>query len=287
MSRPFRLGLVGMDGSHADVFLGAFNSTDRFPGLRVDCLSDGDEARMAELSSRHDVPNIHPCYTSMEGLVDGVIIAHRDARLHEAPARHFLSRGIPCFVDKPMASNAEVAQELMLLANASGTRVTSLSVIPLQQSNRVALAQARDGEKGRLLGISGTCDPECEWNGLRFYGVHHVEVLRAYWDEMPDSVVYKGVIGGHRLFEFHWEVKGEYCMLRGCREFGGPFTLHFEKGNTPITLDEDPYRVGLEQIADFFLRKRLPRSHDTLFEVHQLLDAMQAAWLCQGSHILV
>lgn len=285
-SSHFLLGLVGMDGSHGDVFLQAFNASDNFPGLRVDCLSDGTPERMKELAIKHQVRTTFADYTSMEGLVDGVIIAHRDSRLHGDPASYFLSRGIPCFVDKPMAAGAAEVEELFDIAEKSNTRVTSFSVIPHQQSHKLAIENFREGSCGRLIGMTGQCDPECPWHGLHFYGIHLVESMRPFWNSMPTSVVYKGVLGGDRHFEFHWELEGKFCFLRARRSHG-EFRLHFSRDEAPITLDDDPYLSSLGMISRFFLDGVPPRQKLAIVEAHQLLDAMQAAWLCQGRHILI
>lgn len=74
-------------------------------------------------------------YWPLLNLVDAVSIAV-PTRFHRDVAKEFLRRGIPCMVEKPLASNLEQAEELVTLAQQSGA---TLQVGHIERFNPVLL----------------------------------------------------------------------------------------------------------------------------------------------------
>lgn len=74
-------------------------------------------------------------YWPLLNLVDAVSIAVPTAH-HRDVARDFLRRGIPCMVEKPLASNLEQAEELVSLARQSGA---TLQVGHIERFNPVLM----------------------------------------------------------------------------------------------------------------------------------------------------
>lgn len=88
-------------------------------GVELAAICDPDPSRQS-VADLYDTTFV----TSHEQLdnieLDGVCIA-APTTLHYELARHFLERGIPCLVEKPMAATSDEARRLCELAEARGT----------------------------------------------------------------------------------------------------------------------------------------------------------------------
>lgn len=84
--------------------------------------------------------------------VDGGVVA-TPATAHDAAARGLLARGVPVFVEKPLAADAGVAEAL---AAAGGPRLFVMEKWRYHQGVEELGHIARSGELGRVLGVRST-----------------------------------------------------------------------------------------------------------------------------------
>ncbi|TFF16454.1 Gfo/Idh/MocA family oxidoreductase [Cellulosimicrobium funkei] len=206
-----RLGLVGLDSSHADHYVRLVAAERRWPGVRLVALVDGEPDRRAELAAAGGllldagdttVPDV-------VGKVDAAIVAHRAGRRHGAATRALLAAGVPVLVDKPFAASVADARATLDVARAHGTAVTTASALrfaPEVAAAHAALASAAGGSvtplvagaptappgpaaspPGLAVEVSGPADPHDERDGLFFLGIHAVEAARAVVGAPPGS----------------------------------------------------------------------------------------------------
>jgi len=107
VSKP-RVGVIGvghLGKQHARIYhqLGALAA-----------VVDADEKRSAEIAGPYSVPS-YSDYRQLFGKVDAVSIAVPTVG-HHAVAKEFLSRGIPCLVEKPLTKTIEQGEELCRIA---------------------------------------------------------------------------------------------------------------------------------------------------------------------------
>lgn len=107
---------------------------------------DADAPRAAEIAGKYGLAP-RTDYRDLAGQVDAVTIAAATTA-HFAIARHFLERGVHCFVEKPIATNVAEARQLVDLA-AEHRRV--LQVGHIQRVLFNALGGARAVSAPRLL----------------------------------------------------------------------------------------------------------------------------------------
>src|SRR5690606_36916182 len=109
-----RLGMIGLDTSHAVVFTRLLNdpqNKDHVPGARVVAAY---KAKSSDIESSYSRVDKHAeqlqndfgvkLYGSIEEMVkhvDGVLIESVDGRVHLAQARPVILAGKPLFIDKP------------------------------------------------------------------------------------------------------------------------------------------------------------------------------------------
>jgi predicted dehydrogenase len=170
-----RIGLVGVDSSHADDFLRLVNVERRYSSSRVAAIwgADADRARgLAEQFGVEAVAN----FAALIGKVDAVIVGDRHGDLHLAHALPFLAAGLPVFVDKPLACSVHDAGAIVAAAQTSGAPLASASAVRWQE-DADALSR-RIAELGGATHIiaSGSFQPDSEYGGAIFYGIHTVEL---------------------------------------------------------------------------------------------------------------
>lgn len=173
-----RIGLVDIESDHAEDALRLFNSEQRWPGYEIVALWGhvADTERARRLAADYGVGYIAPEPGAMVDHLDAVIVGARHAGQHAAHALPYLERGIPVFVDKPLALSVADAEVMLDAAETSGSLLLSGSALRWQ-ADAVAL-KAQAATLGRLTRVTamGTFYPDSEYGGPAFYAVHAVEL---------------------------------------------------------------------------------------------------------------
>jgi hypothetical protein len=206
-SPPLRIGLLGTGNTHAYPIVGFLNGwADEVPipdrslaGLPAPDMHlwartlrgyDGDPefrarfrgARVTRIWSevRSDAHRVaqaggieQVAATPEEAMeqVDAIMILTEEARSHERLGAAALRRGVPTFIDKPMASSRQEALRLFRLADSAGVPCWSGSSIRFSQGVAdLRHALARDAASPRAVYVQCPLD-------LEVYGVHGMEVV--------------------------------------------------------------------------------------------------------------
>ena len=176
--RDLRVGLVGVNTSHASAFARLLNERGVAEGARVTWVWGGelraDQPDASTLAKKYDIPHVSSEPTEKLTETDLVLVVDDTGQgaNHVTLARAFVAAGVPTFVDKPMAVNLVEAKGLFALAADKGTPLTSSS------SLRFAVELEADRERFAALGAlsSVVSVGPGEWY---YYGVHAVEQLYA------------------------------------------------------------------------------------------------------------
>ncbi len=124
------------------------------PGVELVALADPDADQLARVAGRTGVERL---YRDAEALIqddslDAVILATPDEQ-HAAQARSALSRGRHLFVEKPLASTWQEAQELQRLALGHGALLQVGMILRYEVSHRWLQCQIQAGDFGDLVSI--------------------------------------------------------------------------------------------------------------------------------------
>jgi predicted dehydrogenase len=139
---PLRIAVVG--AGH----LGRWHAQQlaSLPDVTLAAICDPDPARQA-LADLHGCPLV-PDYTELDcAALDGVSIA-APTTAHAGIASHFLERGVPCLVEKPLAASAADARALCEL---SEQKKAPLQVGHIERFNPALRAVARRITEPRFL----------------------------------------------------------------------------------------------------------------------------------------
>jgi len=216
ITADLRVGLVGLDTSHATAFTEILNdpaAKGHVPGARVVAAVKGGSPDIESSWSRVDgyakvLQDRHgvTLYDTVEELcrhVDAVLIESVDGRPHLAQARPVIAAGRPLYVDKPMAASLADVRELFRLAKEARVPVFSASSLRFA-SNTLA---ARAGRVGTVTNAvtSSPAHLEKTHPDLFWYGIHGVESLFTVMGTGCESVRRGtnasggiGVVGGWR-----------------------------------------------------------------------------------------
>jgi len=183
-----RLGVVGLDTSHATAFTEILNDSSakgHVPGAKVVAAFRGGspdiesswsrvEGYTKVLQEKFGVT----LYDTVEELcrhVDAVLIESVDGRPHLAQARPVIAAGKPLYVDKPMAGSLADVREIFRLAAEARVPIFSASSLRFA-TNTLA---ARAGAVGTVTNAvtSSPAHLEKTHPDLFWYGIHGVESL--------------------------------------------------------------------------------------------------------------
>lgn len=150
ITAPLRIGLAGVGRFgqlHAAVLADC-------PGVELVALADPDAGQLRRVAEHNGVERL---YGDAEALIaddslDAVILATPDDQ-HAAQARAALSRGLPLFVEKPLAASWQEAQALQRLAQERGALLQVGMILRYEASHRCLQRQIQAGDFGDLVSI--------------------------------------------------------------------------------------------------------------------------------------
>lgn len=139
---------------------------------RITVVWDEDRAAAEKLAQVYGIEHIA---TSLEEVLphcDGVIVTDDGTQQHYRHAPFFLERGIPTFIDKPLAPDVKTAQMLVDLAAKHGTPLMSGSA--LRYAGESEEIRANPAELG-CIELAVATGP----NELFYYGIHALELAHS------------------------------------------------------------------------------------------------------------
>lgn len=292
-----RIGIIGLDGSHAVAFTKVFND----PAASPEYL--GYKVVAAYPKGSNDIQSSVvrvPGYTedmkklgieivnSIEellGKVDVIFMVTNDGRRHLEQALIVFKAGKRMFIDKPMAASLKDGMDIFEAAKHYNVPVYSSSNARFNKINQ----EVANGKIGRVIGadVYGPSPIEKTHPTLFWYGIHSVEALctimgtgcksvaRTFNDDTDISV---GIWPDNRLGV-------NRAMRVGQRGNGG--SAYGDKGiakleATEVTGDVNP---AYKKMAEFFSTGIVPVSAEQTLEVLAFMEAADESKLNGGIQV--
>lgn len=184
----YKVVILGCENSHADLFLGFVENNPEFADVQVVGVYTDELEEAKKLNDKYGV-KIMEAYDEFVGEVDGVVVTARDGKNHLKYIKPYLPSGVPVFVDKPIATSIEEAEEMMADFKKYNNKYTGGSVIGYCGTvQRMKQKMIEDGEKTISGVIRAPIMMNSEYSGLYFYAEHLVEVLCEMFGRFPKSV---------------------------------------------------------------------------------------------------
>ncbi|MGZ0147849.1 Gfo/Idh/MocA family protein [Kribbella sp. WER1] len=181
-----RIALVGTENSHADEIVRHLNVDHVSADARIVALVGADDDRNQKLAAAGGITRIVPASQELLGEVDALIVTNRDGALHREHAVPFLEAGVPVWVDKPLAASTADAQAILDAAKRGGAPVTSYSAVRWV-ADADALVDEAVGEL-QAITVTGPADPDSEYSGIFFYGIHCADLAQRLAPGEPGPV---------------------------------------------------------------------------------------------------
>jgi predicted dehydrogenase len=275
-----RLGIVGSDNSHALAFselcnVRAAGDPLRITGAAVVAICGDDAERTREVAEKGLIPRIVALPEEMIGDIDAALVVHRHGGRHLAAARPFLERGLPVFVDKPLAAEVAEAEEIAGLARRFGAPLTSFTTLRWSPSFREFAGSLSACGEIVAASVAGPGDPDSPFAGLFFYGIHSVELMLAAFGSGVRRVR-TTQLGKQCLAAVEYDDKLVSLQLFSSAASTWHLAAFGRDGHRSVDVDaQDCYYFGLRAVTDMVESRRPPLSDQELLEPVRVLASIE------------
>ena len=281
-TKSIRVGVIGLDTSHATAFTKLLNDDNAPPELancRVVAAYPKGSPDIESSVSR--VPRYTDemkslgvrIVSSVEELVsqvDAVLLESNDGRPHLEQVRPVLKARKPVFIDKPFAGSLSDSVTIIKEAERAGVPIFSSSAL-----RYVPEAQAiRHGAIGTVLGCEAfsPCSLEPTHPDLFWYGIHGVELLFTVMGSGCESVVRVSTADADVVVGM-WQ-DGRIGTFRGTRTgepgYGG---TAFGSNKISDLGTYSGYRPLVVEIVKFFRTGKPPVEIQETLEIYAFMEA--------------
>lgn len=281
-AKNIRVGIIGLDTSHAIAFTKALNDANAPPEL-ANCRivaaypkgSPDIESSVVRVPSytqqvRDLGVDIVDSIDELLPKVDVVLLESNDGRPHLEQALPVLRAGKPLFIDKPIAGSLSDAIAIFDAATRYNVPVFSSSALRYAP----AAQEVRKGKIGDVLGCDAysPCSLESTHPDLFWYGIHGVESLFTVMGtgcetvartSTPDQELAVGTWSGGRIGTFRG-------MRTGKSGYGG--TAFGTNGVSEIG-PYGGYDPLVRVIVEFFRTGKEPIGRDETLEIYTFMEA--------------
>ena len=306
---PLRVGIIGLDTSHALRFTELLNDPsrpDHVPGARIIAAFKGGSPDMEQSATRIErfTAEVRDKWKvelvgSIEELcrkVDAVLLLSVDGRAHLSQVKPVFAAKKPVFIDKPFAASFRDAREIVRLARESGTPFFSSSS---RRFSAEIEALKNNRSYGDVLGAItyGPMPIDRTHPDLFWYGIHSVESLYALMGPGCETVTRTHTAGAD-VVTCRWK-DGRIGTMRGNREdrnygaivFGSKGVMSSKGASEEAKKAEankearSSYYGGVSTIVKFFQTKTPPVQPEETLEIIAFMEAADISKARNGAPV--
>ncbi|MCX7032139.1 MAG: hypothetical protein NTU62_18750 [Spirochaetes bacterium] len=287
MAEGIRVGVIGLDTSHAIEFPRRMQAPDVEPAMKVPGLRAATCLRFAtpfqneeQLDDRQrqleqwGVKVTRRFEEAIEG-VDALMLEINDPAFHLEYFGRCAGLGLPVFLDKPMADTIANGRKIAEIARERGTRVfssSSLRFVPALEDARAAVPRPA------LASVYGPLGKAPAGSSVVWYGVHAFEMLQRALGRGAAAVLTKrDALGAAVVVRYPDARRGVVELTENSHLYGG--CLRALEAAAPFVVDlSRAYTEQLARAARFFRGGPAPVAMEDTLEVMALLDAAERSY---------
>ena len=287
--KPVRVGIIGLDTSHATEFTKIINDPKNtgdladirvvaaYPGGSPDLPDSWDRVKEYTEELRKSGIEIVPSIDELLKKVDVVMLESLDGRPHLAQAKPVIAAHKPIFVDKPMAGSLAEVLEIFRLAKEAGVPCFSASSLRFS----AGFQAARNGKFGEVRKCTAWSPMSLEPHhpDLFWYGVHGVETLYTIMGPGCQTVTRPGrekVVGV-------WSGGREGTFVAK-KEYGAEVVGSASSG---LAGKYDGYKPLLVEVAKFFKTGKSPVATEETIEIFAFMEAADESKRQNGAPVSI
>mgnify|MGYP002352365334 CR=1 FL=1 len=169
-------------------YLEANKDTIGIAGAKVTCVWTQDRAISESIAKTSGIEYIAGCLEEIANQVDAVILSRDDPETHVAMAKPFIDKGIPIFIDKPLAITME---DFQYFSDENAKEKLIMSCSSMRYANEARIVKQELASLGKIELVNAT--GKKDWIK---YGVHLMEAVFSFLDDpQPISVKHTGKAG--------------------------------------------------------------------------------------------
>jgi hypothetical protein len=291
----FRIGIIGLDTSHAVAFTNAFNAAtaeEPVRDMRVVVAYPPGSPDIESSRSRRDTITAEVAaqgveiVDSIEAVIDradGVLLETNDGRPHLAQIRPVLAARKPVFVDKPVGGSLAEVIAIYKLAKQGGVPIFSSSALRFGSEPQAV----RTGAIGRVRGCDtfGPCTLEPTHPDFFWYGIHGLEMLVTCMGTGCAEVTRVGTADAD-IVVGRWDDGriGTFRGMRPLKPFGG---VAFGEREVRVLGDKPGYAPIVREITAFFRTGEPPVSAAETIEIYAIMEAAHESGRHDGAAVKV
>ncbi|NMA64665.1 MAG: Gfo/Idh/MocA family oxidoreductase [Clostridiaceae bacterium] len=283
-----KLGIIGLDSSHAIAFCKALNNPEYeyyIPDHEVVAAYPGEISYDFDMSYQRMIPfteeirdkygvKIENSIEKVMDQVDAVFLEQVDARKRLQQFEIIASYGKPVFIDKPLALSSKEANSIIELAQKNNLPLLSTSSLRYIDCLTEALSDDSNGEINGADFLSPMPIKESQ-PGFFWYGNHATDMLfRTLGSECKSVKVIPSK--NTDIIVGEWK-DNRIGVIRGSRNYIDSYMGVIHR-NQPVIINPSKdkrfmYDCLLEQIIKMFDTKVMPISFEEMFKVVSFIEA--------------
>lgn len=298
---PMRVGIIGLDTSHAPAFtqvfhhpknnpvLAGFRVVAAYPGGSQDIPSSRDRVKgyTKDMKEKHGV-EIVSSIPELLTKVDVVLLESVDGRPHWEQAKPVIQARKPLFIDKPLAGNLGEAVALFMYAEKHQCPMWSSSSLRFSPGIAAARGQGHTGEGtfGKVLGCFATspCHLDPHHPDFYWYGIHGVETLFTIMGPGCERVS-RASSGGSDVATGVWK-DGRIGTFRGVREGKPGYDAYvFGSKKNGLAGGFGGYEPLVVEVAKFFRTGKPPVDAAETLEIYAFMTAADESKKRNGAFV--
>ncbi|MBL63227.1 MAG: dehydrogenase [Opitutae bacterium] len=290
--KQIRIGLIGLDTSHAVAFTKILNdpkNAQHVPGGKVVAAFKGGSRDIPSSWDRVDKytekleadfgVKLYPSIEEMCKNVDAVLLESLDGRPHLKQAIPVIEAGLPMFIDKPVAGSVKDALAIFAMAKKRGVPVFTSSSLRFAKNTQAV----RNGSIGKIKRCEtfSPCAIEPHHPDLFWYGIHGVESLFTVMG--PDCIsVRRGLTEDGKIEVVGKWKGGRIGIYREGKGFGGKAVG--EKGEAVVGAF-DGYGPLLAEIIPFYKSGKPPVEMEESLAIYAFMEAADESKRRKGAEV--
>ncbi|GAB4108612.1 MAG: Gfo/Idh/MocA family oxidoreductase [Phycisphaeraceae bacterium] len=279
-AREIQIAAIGIDSSHLPEFAKRIRKLrqDNQTRCRVTQMwTDGihkmpeDEVRKWQQQAEAEGVVMTDSMDDLLDAADGVMVLAVDGNRHLELAEKALMRGLPTYIDKPLACNLPDALKILELSQKHNAPCYSAS--SLRFANEVKNLDTLNLGQLEAIDAYGPGELNPAMKGLYFYGIHTIEMVDAMWgggvakvrcDQTENRDIVQLIYKDGRYAHLRMDRRGAY-------DFGA--TVHGSQAIHSFKVDfSQIYDRLIEGMVRFFEGGEPPATLDRLVEAIAIIE---------------